>query len=68
MGGVVMSVGPWFLAAFPGECVWGDEIQEGDMIRADGDGGWEHEGCAEIDGIEDDPSEVDVTVEELFGF
>lgn len=39
--------GPWFIASYDGECSWGDEIEEGDTIRADGTGGWEHEGCAE---------------------
>lgn len=40
-----MSKGRWFLAAFEGDCTWGDTIEEGDEIRADGDGGWEHREC-----------------------
>lgn len=48
--------GPWFYASYDSECVWGDMIEEGDRIRADGAGGWEHEGCAEPDDEEDEPS------------
>lgn len=64
-----MSVGPWFNAAYPGECSWGDSIEEGDEIRADGEGGWEHQACAGIHGwdLEADPSKEDVTADELFG-
>lgn len=70
MGGRIMSAGPWFLASYPGECSWGDEIEEGEEIRADGDGGWEHRDCAEIHGCgtEDEPSDENPTIEELFGF
>jgi hypothetical protein len=54
--------GPWFIAAFTSDCSWGDEIEEGDQIRADGDGGWEHLDCCE------DPEEDDwPTVDEMFG-
>lgn len=40
--------GPWFEAGWDGEascCFSG--IEAGDMIRADGDGGWEHKDCVE---------------------
>lgn len=38
--------GPWFTASYPGECAsCGDAFDEGDTIRADGDGGYECEGC-----------------------
>jgi hypothetical protein len=64
-----MSVGPWFSAAYPGDCSWGDRIEEGDEIRADGEGEYEHRECAELHGVglEDDPSEPDVTIDDLFG-
>jgi hypothetical protein len=38
--------GPWITAGFDGPCSHGDTIVDGDMIRADGDGGWEHRECA----------------------
>jgi hypothetical protein len=39
--------GPWFTAAFDGECdgPCGREIQEGDTIRSDGEGGWLCDSC-----------------------
>lgn len=37
--------GPWFLAGFGSPCSQGDWIVDGDTIRADGDGGWEHQTC-----------------------
>ena len=37
--------GPWFCAAYDGECVCGVSFYEGDLIRADGDGGWEAGDC-----------------------
>lgn len=38
--------GPWFIARFEGECsAEGDTIEEGDEIRADGSGGYEHRDC-----------------------
>lgn len=38
--------GPWFPAAYPGECAsCGDDFEVGDTIRADGQGEWECEGC-----------------------
>ena len=39
--------GPWFPARHPGHCDQCDEgIAEGDLIRADGEGGWQCESCA----------------------
>jgi hypothetical protein len=40
--------GPWFYAAYSGECAgcW-CIIDEGDLIRADGEGGYLCEGCGE---------------------
>ena len=37
--------GPWFPARFDSEC--GDPIDEGDTIRADGEGGYVCEPCGE---------------------
>lgn len=38
--------GPWFTASYGGSCAsCGDQIEEGDTIRADGAGGWECENC-----------------------
>lgn len=40
--------GPWFPAAYPGECsgfLCGMAFSEGDMIRADGEGGWQAQEC-----------------------
>jgi hypothetical protein len=37
--------GPYFVAGFGSPCSQGDWIVDGDVIRADGDGGWEHETC-----------------------
>ena len=35
------ALGSPFAARYPGRCAWGDErIQEGDMIRRDGDNGY----------------------------
>jgi len=46
--------GPWFGAQFPGICEGcGNGFEEGDMIRADGNGGWE---CEKWCG-QDDPAE-----------
>jgi hypothetical protein len=43
--------GPWFAAGYGGECSGcGEEILEGDQIRADGEGGWLDEDC----GVEDE--------------
>lgn len=41
------DAGPWFIAGYGSPCEYGDEIQEGDVIRADGFGGWEHRDCVE---------------------
>lgn len=32
---------PVFPARYNGDCTWGCWIEEGDLIRADGYGGWE---------------------------
>lgn len=37
--------GPWFLAGFGSPCSQGDWIVDGETIRADGDGGWQHQTC-----------------------
>jgi len=38
--------GPWFQAYYDGVCSGcGNGIQQGDMIRADGEGGWLNECC-----------------------
>jgi hypothetical protein len=39
---VVLEKGPWFPAAFPGTCdhCWW-RFRTGEMIRADGTGGWQ---------------------------
>jgi len=39
--------GNWFLAGYDSPCEYGDQIQDGDTIRADGFGGWEHRDCVE---------------------
>lgn len=40
-------LGAPFAARYPGRCAWGDErIEEGDMIRRDGDSGYVCAGCA----------------------
>lgn len=36
---------PAMEARYRGECSAGDEIEEGDTIRPDGDGGWIHVNC-----------------------
>lgn len=49
--------GPWFPARFDSECDGcGDPIDEGDQIRADGEGGYVCEGCGEE--LDDDRGEV----------
>lgn len=51
------SKGPWFSAMYSGECSAGYcVIEEGDWIRADGQGGYECENCGE-DGIEMMPAD-----------
>lgn len=38
--------GPWFSAAYEGNCSQcGDEFSSGDLIRADGEGGWQARCC-----------------------
>ena len=40
--------GPWFGAQYAGACDGcGDSIEEGNSIRADGEGGYECRGCGE---------------------
>lgn len=42
--------GPWFPANYDGECsgpMCGVQFFQGDMIRADGEGGWEGRDCFE---------------------
>ena len=39
------ALAPVIEASFAGPCSDGDWIEEGDSIRADGDGGWIHVGC-----------------------
>lgn len=41
--------GPWFHAGFDGTCdgPCGEDIIEGDLIRADGEGGWLCRDCGE---------------------
>jgi hypothetical protein len=40
--------GPWFTAAFDGGCDGcGEQIEEGDQIRSDGEGGWLCLDCGE---------------------
>lgn len=36
---------PTMTAQYRGECSAGDEIEEGDTIRPDGEGGWIHVNC-----------------------
>lgn len=45
-----MRKGSWFPARFPGECDGcGGAFDEGDDIRADGQGGWEAYDCCGAD-------------------
>jgi hypothetical protein len=38
--------GPWFYASFESDCDGcGEPLYEGDLIRADGDGGYEGQDC-----------------------
>lgn len=40
--------GPWFMASYPGKCSGCfAPFSEGDLIRADGEGGWEAQYCRE---------------------
>lgn len=42
--------GSWFAAQYPGECSeCGDPFDEGDIIRADGEGGYEMRYCSGCD-------------------
>lgn len=42
--------GPWFYASFDSECdTCGEPLYEGDLIRADGSGGYEGQDCCDDD-------------------
>lgn len=43
------TAAPWFTAGFDGDpaSCCGSVVLEGETIRADGEGGWEHESCIE---------------------
>ena len=44
------SSAPWIVAGFEGVCSRDfDTIYEGDVIRADGEGGWEKKECVDED-------------------
>lgn len=44
------SYGPWFPASYSGECSGcGWSFESGEMIRADGEGGWLAECCGKDD-------------------
>ena len=45
-----VTLGPWITAAYPGECECGGSFDEGEQIRADGEGGWLAECCGHVDG------------------
>jgi hypothetical protein len=48
------QLAPWVVAGFDGECSCGlDDIMEGDIIRADGTGGWVRKEC--VDDLRDVP-------------
>jgi hypothetical protein len=60
--------GPWFVAAYGSTCSrCGDDIVEGDAIRADGAGGWECENCDEA-GHPNRRSPFTGTTDEEMGF
>lgn len=40
-----LAPGRWFAAQWPGFCSGDHPIAPGDMLRADGTGGWECENC-----------------------
>lgn len=47
---------PWVIAGFHGECsLDGCDIEEGDEIRADNEGGWEKRECVESEFYVDEP-------------
>lgn len=37
------------ISGFVSACSWGDVIYEGEEIRADGEGGWEHVECGDAE-------------------
>lgn len=44
-------LGLWFPAAYPGHCdQCGVSFDQGDQIRADGEGGWVAECCGQVNG------------------
>lgn len=46
--------GPWFPAAYPGGCeTCGQAFHPGEMIRADGSGGWEAKECCGEYGVDE---------------
>jgi hypothetical protein len=48
MGPERSGYGPWFTAAFDGGCDGcGEQIEAGDEIRSDGEGGWLCSDCGE---------------------
>ncbi len=53
--------GPWFLATYTGgECPHcGEVIHEGEEIRADGEGSYEHRDCVTEEDEPDDSPEFD---------
>jgi len=44
----VLDLGPTFAAEYDSDCSDGDEIEPGEMIRADGHGGYVHASCARL--------------------
>lgn len=52
--------GPWFTAGYGGDCSACDApFDEGDTIRADGQGAWEGFDCCEGRGDDDTPRRVE---------
>lgn len=48
---IVKTYGPWFVAAYYGECAGcGEDIEPDDVIRADDEGGYLCEGCGQDEG------------------
>jgi hypothetical protein len=46
----VTDLGPWFLAGYFGACAdCGEDIEPGDVIRADGESGYLCEACGQED-------------------
>jgi hypothetical protein len=53
-GGVTGKPGPVFMARYDSECPYGDQIVEGEQIRATGDGEFAHANCMKEAGDVDD--------------